>query len=349
MTSTRAHRSRRAIAGSFVTAIFVGAGLAVAAPAAAATPSDGTYVGTTNEDHPFTLVLDGGSVVAVDTQVNLWCPAFGTIFPMSMTPIPATPVAADGTFAAEWYVDTDTADPGDAPHIIRTQYAISGQFDENGGLVSAGSPEANAVTMDDILAEEIGDGGCYGEYSFSAAHEGAEPGPEPEPELAPESPAFTSIDDGASFVEGETPRALTGTGVDGAAVTVTSNGDPAGETEVADGAWSIPLAEAIPAGTYELVAVQTVDGLVSSPAAITFTVDSAPAPAPEPSPKPAPDPEPAPESDPDPESDPGPESDIDEDSESLAPTGGSPVLPIALGGALVLAGASAIAIRRIRA
>lgn len=379
MTSTRNLRLRRAAAGSLAAALIAGGGIFAATPALAAPSYDGTYVGTSSSDTTFTLVVEDGIVVSVESLIGVWCWSLGSAFTMPFSPIPATPIADDGTFAAEWSLDTETADEGEPSKIARTQYALSGQFDLDGNVVSFGAPEANSITMDSGLHEYPGEGGCYGDYTFGAQREGGAPEPtepanpepteDPEP-AAPAAPAFASMADGASFAEGETPELLTGTGVDGAAVTVTSNGDLAGETVVENGEWRIPLAAQIPAGSYELVAIQTLDGVASAPVTITFTVtepapttpaDPAPSepadPAPtepvEPAPTDPAEPEPS-EAPADPEPTPTPvptgAPKPTDDGDALVPTGGDPSLSLALGGSLlVAAGASLVIARRRRA
>ena len=168
MTSTRNPRFRRAAAGSLAAALIAGGGIFAATPAFAASSYDGTYVGTSSSDTAFTLVVEDGKVVSVESLIGVWCwygASIGSAFTMPFSQIPATPIADDGTFAAEWILDTETADEGEPSKIARTQYALSGQFDVDGNVVSFGAPEANSITMDNGLHDYPGEGGCYGDYT----------------------------------------------------------------------------------------------------------------------------------------------------------------------------------------
>ncbi|WP_156458793.1 S1 family peptidase [Microbacterium sp. Leaf179] len=105
--------------------------------------------------------------------------------------------------------------------------------------------------------------------------------------VAPSAPTITGIQDGASYSGAAIPTSVSGTGVNGAAISVTINDAKVGETTVKDGKWSIVLKNALGEGAYAVVATQTVNS-VSSSASVSFSVAAAPAPAPSPSGTPAP-------------------------------------------------------------
>lgn len=105
--------------------------------------------------------------------------------------------------------------------------------------------------------------------------------------VAPSAPTITGIQDGASYSGAAIPTSISGTGVNGAAISVTINDAKVGETTVKDGKWSIVLKNALGEGAYAVVATQTVKS-VSSSASVSFSVAAAPAPAPSPSGTPAP-------------------------------------------------------------
>ncbi len=138
---------------------------------------------------------------------------------------------------------------------------------------------------------------------------------------APAAPVITSITEGDSYAPENAPSTISGTGVDGATVTVTVGGKEYTAT-VANGKWTVDLGAPLAAGTYSAVAVQTVDGVTSAAFTVNFSVN---APATPPAP-PAPGP-----------GDNGNEGDLPETgSASLLPLGISAVLMLLAGGAVTL-------------
>lgn len=95
--------------------------------------------------------------------------------------------------------------------------------------------------------------------------------------LTPAAPAVSAMPDGVQFGQGSLPRAITGTGLDGALVTVTIDGAPAGTATAAGGRWSVAFPAHLAAGSHALSVTQSVDGVTSPPLTATFTV-TAPAP-----------------------------------------------------------------------
>ena len=70
------------------------------------------------------------------------------------------------------------------------------------------------------------------------------------------------------------PTKAAGTGTDGATITVLLDGQAAGTATVANGTWSVDLAD-LAEGEHVLSATQTIDGSTSAEAALSFTISSA--------------------------------------------------------------------------
>ena len=148
--------------------------------------------------------------------------------------------------------------------------------------------------------------------------------------VAPPAPAVSTVHDGGQFEQDSLPGSISGTGLDGARVTLTVDGAPAGTTTVEGGRWSLPFPAGLAPGAHGLSASQSVDGVASEPLLATFTIN-APAPPAEPEPAPAPVV---------PAGTPG----------QLANTGAGPILPTAVlaGGSLLLGTALLVLGRRRR-
>ena len=119
--------------------------------------------------------------------------------------------------------------------------------------------------------------------------------------VVPGSPAVSSITDGMHFSQDALPETISGTGVDGADVTVSIDGIPVGAAQagaggagvgaravvrsmvpqvlVAGGRWSVPFPAGLTPGSHTLSVTQSVDGVASAPRLVTFTIE-APAVAP---------------------------------------------------------------------
>lgn len=119
--------------------------------------------------------------------------------------------------------------------------------------------------------------------------------------LVPPAPAVTSMHDGQHFPWNAVPAEVTGTGLDGAQVTVTLDGTKVGESVVepngeADGeavdkeasaapaavgpedggTWRVGLPSGLAPGNHTIAVTQSVDGAASSATALTFVVDPEP-------------------------------------------------------------------------
>lgn len=115
--------------------------------------------------------------------------------------------------------------------------------------------------------------------------------------VTPVAPAVASIVDGLHFSQDSLPGTISGTGLDGADVTVSIDGTPAGAAQagaggagagaravvrslvphilVAGGRWSIPFPSGLAVGAHTLSVIQSVDGVASDPLLLTFTIDAA--------------------------------------------------------------------------
>lgn len=93
--------------------------------------------------------------------------------------------------------------------------------------------------------------------------------------VAPPAPA-AAITAGRHFTQGSLPGTISGSGVDGARVTVSIDGVPLGPAPAgADGRWSVPFPSDLAVGTHALAVRQSVDGIVSDPLTVTFGVVAA--------------------------------------------------------------------------
>ncbi|MDQ0819770.1 LPXTG-motif cell wall-anchored protein [Arthrobacter sp. V4I6] len=97
--------------------------------------------------------------------------------------------------------------------------------------------------------------------------------------LAPPAPAVSTVREGGQFEQDSLPGAISGTGVDGAEVTVTIDGTPAGITTAKGGRWSLPFPAGLAPGAHGLSASQSVEGVVSDPLLATFNIDAPAEPA----------------------------------------------------------------------
>lgn len=108
--------------------------------------------------------------------------------------------------------------------------------------------------------------------------------------VAPVAPVLTNPVDGA--VLATAPTEITGTALPGATVVVLLDGTPLQTVTVpaaraaapAPVAWSVAVPTALAAGAHDLSVTQTINGIVSAVARVSFTVSAAPTPTPVPTP-----------------------------------------------------------------
>ena len=90
--------------------------------------------------------------------------------------------------------------------------------------------------------------------------------------VVPVAPAITDPKNGTGYDQGSGPKAVSGTGIDGAVVTVSVNGSQAGKATVKNGKWSVPLAAELAAGKATFTAVQAVDGVAGTSTTSVITI-----------------------------------------------------------------------------
>ncbi len=150
--------------------------------------------------------------------------------------------------------------------------------DEGEGARALAAAETISVTADDsgsfsaALEEPL----VPGNYTLAATQDGitgktASPAAAAAFSVLHPAPAITSVRDGEVFTEASAPRTISGTGIAGAALTL-STGEADSETVVAeDGTWSVEM-DAFAPGEFTVTAVQELDGVGSAPASATFQV-----------------------------------------------------------------------------
>ncbi|WP_440710744.1 hypothetical protein [Herbiconiux sp. YIM B11900] len=116
----------------------------------------------------------------------------------------------------------------------------------------------------------------YGKYTVSATQsaEGSSTSPAASLsfQVAPVAPAITDPKSGTGYDQGAGPQSVSGTGIDGATVTLWVNGTIVGTDTVTDGTWSIALGGQLAAGTVTITATQSIEGVASAGTTSTVTI-----------------------------------------------------------------------------
>ncbi|CAI3802905.1 trypsin-like serine protease [Pseudarthrobacter sp. MM222] len=97
--------------------------------------------------------------------------------------------------------------------------------------------------------------------------------------VAPPAPAVSTVHEGGQFEQSSLPGTISGTGLDGAQVTLTVDGSPAGTTTAEGGRWSLPFPAGLAPGVHGLSASQSVEGVASDALLATFTINAQAEPA----------------------------------------------------------------------
>ncbi len=248
--------------------------------------------------------------------------------------------------------------PKDGANLTSFVSAISGTGTAGATVTLTGDVTGEAtVSEDGKWTYEIDEALRYGEYTVNAAQSlnGETSGAVSSTfAVVPAKPLITSPENGQEFsYEEGGPSTISGTGIDGATVLVTTNDDIEIEADVVEGAWSVEVPGKFDTGTHNIAAVQTVSDMTSGAATLSITVLAAPAPEPtEPPTNPSPEPTDAPTAPaPGDEVTPAPADnggDADAESNELPKTGSSNTLTSigAAGGVLLLAGAAFMLFRR---
>jgi hypothetical protein len=161
------------------------------------------------------------------------------------------------------------------------------------------------VAPDGRWSVPLGTQPVYGKISVSAVQTSPDyvdgPATTAEFTVPPPPPAASSIENGSRFGQDSLPATISGTGVDGAEVSVLIDGVQIGAARmaggsgagakavalslvpqalVADGRWSVPFPAGLADGPHTLAVSQSVDGVASSPVEYKFTIAPAAAAAP---------------------------------------------------------------------
>ena len=154
------------------------------------------------------------------------------------------------------------------------------------------------VAADGRWSVPFGSGPLYGKLAVSAVQ--TSPGHEDSPAatavylVQPPVPALALSLDGATFRQDALPKTISGTGVEGASVSVSIDGVPldagqgsgpgvggkavAGSLALAvlatGGHWSVPFPAGLAAGQHTLTVSQSLDGIASAPLSSTFSISA---------------------------------------------------------------------------
>lgn len=239
---------------------------------------------------------DGIAAFLDPDEPNLRAPAVTAPTPGSRTTDTTADISGTGKAGAGLTVSVDGGEPMDA------EVGRDGTWTVRAGELTLGSHEVTARQA--LGATES----ATATSTFS---------------VVPEAPVISSPGDGT--VSGDRRPLVTGTGRPGALVTVevaVVDGVLAGESTVGEaGGWSVALGADLAAGRHAITATQTVSGVTSDAATVTYEVD---------------EPDPAP----------GPRPPIED---NLALTGSDAIVPLTVAGLLALAaGAAAVSLSRRR-
>jgi hypothetical protein len=208
-----------------------------------------------------------------------------------------------------------TADVAPAPLAAPTITAPASQpLTELTALSGTGAPGATVALSGDVSGS--GTVGLDGQWTASVAGPAAfgnvtvkavlsSPGTADSPaatatvQVTPPDPVIAGIDDGQHFRQDNLPQTISGSGTEGAEVTVwidgeplssPTSGGPAGSRSAAPalvplelvtgGTWSVPFPDGLAAGIHTVSVSQALDGLVSATASASFVLDPVPPPAP---------------------------------------------------------------------
>ncbi|WP_306736978.1 trypsin-like serine protease [Arthrobacter sp. ZGTC412] len=207
-----------------------------------------------------------------------------------------------------------TADVAPAPLASPTIAAPSGQpLTELTTLSGTGAPGATVTVSGDVAGS--GTVGLDGRWTASVAGTAAfgnvtanavlsSPGTANSPaatatvQVTPPRPVIASINDGQHFRQDNLPQPISGSGIEGAEVTVSIDGKPLSSPTsgglvgsrsaapalvplelVAGGTWQVPFPDGLAPGTHMVSVIQALDGLSSAPATASFVLDPARQPA----------------------------------------------------------------------
>jgi LPXTG-motif cell wall-anchored protein len=173
--------------------------------------------------------------------------------------------------------------PGDGESVT-TVGRIEGTGTPGATVKLSGDASGQAVVgLDGKWTVPFGGNAGFGSFTINAAQTAQGVADSPVASrtftLMPPAPAVTNIQDGQHFAHDAVPQQITGSALNGAAVNVVIDGATAGQA-ASNGTWSFALAAGLAAGTHTVAYSQTVDGVASASANVTFIVDPAPVVAP---------------------------------------------------------------------
>ncbi|WP_427129422.1 hypothetical protein [Pseudarthrobacter sp. S9] len=150
-------------------------------------------------------------------------------------------------------------------------------------LLSGDVTGSDTVSADGHWSINVAGPPAFGELSVGAVQRS--PGHVDSPSttrsftVTPPAPAVSTVQDGLHFPHDAVPQRISGTGLAGAVVAVRIDGADAGQT-ASNGSWSVPFPAGLAAGSHTLSVSQSVDGVTSAQAEITFVIDPVPVVAP---------------------------------------------------------------------
>jgi hypothetical protein len=146
-------------------------------------------------------------------------------------------------------------------------------------LLSGDITASAAVGPDGKWSIPLSGHAVYGKLSVTAvqttAHHEDSPSTTRSFIVIPPAPAISGIPDGLRFSQDGLPPTISGSGVDGADVTVLIDGVPVAATRPGGGRWSVPFPAGLAAGPHTVSVSHTADGVASAPATATFIIDPA--------------------------------------------------------------------------
>ena len=246
----------------------------------------------------------------------------------SVTIAPAAPAIlspADGSTV----IDEVTEISGTG--VAGATVTLDGDLEPKAGVASAKAAVQITVAADGTWSAPVALG--YGSYGVTASQTAggvtsALAGSKFS--VVPVAPVITAPAAGSSFTEDALPETITGTGTDGATITVAVDGTAIGSAVVADGKWTLDFPADLAAGAHTIAATQTIDGSTSAAAEIAVTINALIVVEPSQTPTATSVPTKAP-------------------GGSLAATGATDSTPLVLGGVgLLIAGAALFIARRLR-
>ena len=210
--------------------------------------------------------------------VNGYSRSGATTFSLSVSELPAPVITTPGSTPAALDRIVGTGTPG---NVVK----LSGDLSGSATVTPAGQ-----------WSVPVGSQPAYGKLSVTAVQTAPGHVDSPPATMAftvpPPAPAVAGHWNGLSFPQDGLPDAISGTGIEGAAVTVSIDGRPIGGVQqggsgvgtkavfpslfphvlVADGRWSVRFPAGLAVGPHTLSVTQSLDSIASSPVAARFSI-----------------------------------------------------------------------------